>query len=248
MQAPEAFLLLTLPSCTLSSKNFSESGTLGLECVTIPIPDASTANDRDVYLVLRLNTSETPIDPARTIQRSDTPAARVYTFYSTPTDPNELVLTIPIPAGDLKSTLHEDLNTFEGILEQYATDFHSPTSSSPPQAQTRAVPNEPPPSYTSDNTDLRGHLVMINEETGEVVGQVEDRFRIREDPVMYERGHERDPVMIEVPDEAGLRESDADAMEAFARIVPPDQRDWITQSASIVRSVHFIKENICHRF
>lgn len=242
MQAsPEAFLLLSLPNCTLSSKDFSESGPLGLQCVTVPIPEASRAEERDVYLVLRLNMSEMPIDPARTIQRSDTPTARVYTFYSTPTDPNEIMLTVPTPPGDAKSTpLHEDLGTFEGILEQYAIDFRSPTSSSAQaqaQSRARAVPNEPPPSYVSDDKDLRGHLVMINEDTGEVIGQVEDRFRIREDPVMYQRGHENDPVVIEVPDEAGLRESDASAMEAFARIVPPDQRDWITKSATVVRYV-----------
>jgi hypothetical protein len=78
---------------------------------------------------------------------------------------------------------------------------------------------------------------MINEETGEVVGEVEDRFRIQEDPVLYERGHENDPVFIEIPDEAGLREGDANALAAFARIVPPDQQDWITKSATIVRHV-----------
>ncbi|KAF9453641.1 hypothetical protein P691DRAFT_694194, partial [Macrolepiota fuliginosa MF-IS2] len=237
MQAvPEAFLLLSLPNCTISFKDVLETGPLGLECVTIPIPEASGVNDRDVYLVLKLNMSETPIDPARTIQRSDTPVSRVYTFYGTPADPTELVLTIPTPPGGAKSTpLDEDLNTFEGILAQYAVDFRSPFTPAQPQPQSRAVPNEPPPSYANDdNKDLRGHLVMINEDTGEVIGEVEDRFRIQEDPVMYQRGHESDPVVIEVPDEAGLRESDASALEAFARIVPPDQRDWITKSATVV--------------
>lgn len=229
----EAFLLLTLPNCSLSSQDFAESGTLGLECVTIPTPDASSASDREVYLVLKLDTSEIPIDPARAIQRSDTPVARVYTFSGTPNDPNELILSVATVTGDSKNDpLFEDLDTFEGLLEQYALDFRTS------QTQYQAPPKESPsPPKVSDTTDLRGQLVMINEETGEVVGQVEDRFRIREDPVMYERGHEKDPVVIDVPDEAGLRESDVDAMEAFARIVPPDQQDWITKSATIVRFV-----------
>ncbi|KXN92004.1 hypothetical protein AN958_11064 [Leucoagaricus sp. SymC.cos] len=233
MQAvPEAFLLLTLPNCTLKVKDYSETGPLGLQCVTVPIPDAASVNDRDVYLVLKLNMSETPIDPERVIQRADTPFSRIYTFYSTPNDSTELVLTVPCAPGDTKSTpLLEDMETFESILEQYVVDFRSPTSA---RTQAPPVPDRPPPTYTSDTKDLRGHLVMINEETGEVVGEVEDRFRIQEDPMMYERGHERDPVVIEVPDEAGLREGDANAMQAFARIIPPDQRDWITKSATIV--------------
>ncbi len=241
---PEAFLLLSLPNCTLSSKTYSDSGILGLECVTISSSDASGSSERDVYLVLRLNTSEIPVDPTRVIQRSDTPNARTYTFYSSPNDPNELVLTVPTPLGDVKSTtLHEDLETFEGILEQYATDFRSPSSfpaAPQPQVQGRAIPNGPPPTYINDEKDLRGHLVMINEDTGEVIGEVEDRFRVREDPTMYQRGHENDPVIFEVPDEVGLREGDAGAMEAFARLVPPDQQDWITKSAAVARYIIFV--------
>ncbi|KAF5344227.1 hypothetical protein D9756_011254 [Leucocoprinus leucothites] len=212
MQAvPEAFLLLTLPNCTLQIKDFSETGALGLQCVTVPLPDASSDTDRDVYLVFRLNMSETPVDPARIIQRKDTHAARIYTFYGTPAEPNELVLTVPCPPGDANT-----------------------------EAPTPAIPDHPPPTYVSDQKDLRGHLVMINEETGEVIGEVEDRFRIQEDPVMYQRGHENDAVVIEVPDEVGLREGDANALAAFARIVPPDQQDWITKSATI--SCNFIDD------
>lgn len=246
MQAvPEAFLLLTLLNCTLQIKDFSETGALGLQCVTVPLPDASTDTDRDVYLVFRLNMSETPVDPARVIQRKDTPAARIYTFYGTPAEPNELVLTVPCPPGDAKSSdIHEDLETFEGILEQYATDFRSPTASTSTEAPTPAIPDHPPPTYVSDQKDLRGHLVMINEETGEVIGEVEDRFRIQEDPVMYQRGHENDAVVIEVPDEVGLREGDANALAAFARIVPPDQQDWITKSATIVSHAISLTTNL----
>ena len=75
---------------------------------------------------------------------------------------------------------------------------------------------------------------MINEDTGEVVGEVEDRFKIKEDPLMHEKGHEHDPVIIEVPEET-TRQADANVLEAFARIVPPEQRNWITSSANVVR-------------
>ncbi|KAJ3570121.1 hypothetical protein NP233_g4612 [Leucocoprinus birnbaumii] len=228
--SPEAFLLITLPDCTLQIKDFSETGPLGLQCVTIPHPDASSDSDRDVYLVLRLNMSETPIDPARIIQRKDTPVARIYTFYGTPAEPNDFVLTVPCQPGDAKSTfLHQDLETFEGILEQYAVEFR-PASSASAQASAPAmpVPDHPPPTY----------------ETGEVVGEVEDRLHIQEDPVMYQRGHEHDPVVIEVPDEVGLREGDANALSAFARTVPPDQQDWITKTATVVSHAISLTTNL----
>jgi len=235
----EAFLLLSFPSCNLSVKDYTETSPFGLQCVTVPLPGASRDWDRDVYLVLKLNMSETPIDPARVVQRTVTSAMRVYTFHATSAEPDELVLTVPCPPGDNKSSyLHEDLDTFESILEQYAIEFRS--SAAPgTQAQTPSIPNLPPPTYVNDQKDLHGHLVMVDEDTGEVVGEVEDRFRIQEDPMMYRQGHRNDPVVIEVPDEGGLREEDANALAAFARIVPPDEQDWITRSATVVRYVPF---------
>ncbi|TFK40246.1 hypothetical protein BDQ12DRAFT_489182 [Crucibulum laeve] len=225
----EAFQLLSLPSASLNAPGVSEKGLLSLECVTIPAQEGGGIHDRDVYLVLRLNMSETPIDPARTIQRSDDNGRRIYAFYPTPNDPFELVLTITLPSNGSDPQLLEDIDTFESILGQYADLRGSPhsggnVSSSP------VVGVE----QNSGEKDLRGHLVMINEDTGEVLGEVEDRFRIREDPGMHQQGHESDPVVIEVPDEQGLAESDANAMEVFATLVPPDQQDWITKSATVV--------------
>jgi len=235
----EAFLLLSFPSCSLSVKDYTETSPLDLQCVTVPLPDASGDWDRDVYLVLRLSISETPIDPARVVQRTVTSTTRVYTFNATSAEPDELVLTIPCPPEDNKSSyLHEDLDTFESILEQYAIEFQSFPSPGT-QAQTPSIPNFPPPTYVNDQRDLHGHLVMIDEDTGEVVGEVEDRFRIQEDPMMYQQGHKNDPVIIEVPDEGGLREEDANALAAFAKIVPSEEQDWITRSATVVRYVPF---------
>jgi spartin len=122
------------------------------------------------------------------------------------------------------------LDTFENILQQYVVEYHDTSSSVPPTIAGQSTTVD----VKGENKNLRGHLVMINEETGQVVGEVEDRFRIKEDPMMHERGHENDPVIIEV-EEQSLRQSDANALEAFARIVPPDQRNWITSSANIVR-------------
>jgi spartin len=49
--------------------------------------------------------------------------------------------------------------------------------------------------------DFRGHLVMINEDTDEIINEIQDNLQIHEDPSMYETGHRNDPVIIEVPEE-----------------------------------------------
>lgn len=235
LSLPEAFVLLSLPDATLKSTGFAEVGVLNLECVTLPIPEAKSAEERTVYLILRLNNSEIPIDPDRVVERTDIAGTRTYTFAQTPSDPTHLILTLKGPRpGNSDVEFVERLDTFDNILEQYVVNFKGASTAN--GLNLRA----PTPSYTTEvgsvtsNKDFRGHLVMINEDTGEVVGEVEDRFRIREDPVMYEKGHENEPVIIEVAEESNI-ESDANALEAFARMVPPDQQNWITKSASIVR-------------
>ena len=51
------------------------------------------------------------------------------------------------------------------------------------------------------------------------------------------RGHENDPVIIEVPETVEGEES---AMQFFVRAVPPEERDWLTTSATVVRYVSIV--------
>lgn len=231
MSPPEAFVLLTLPNATLTAFDSTESGALHLACVTVQVPDAEAG--RDVYLMLRLNGTETPIDPAGTIQRTDTPEFRIYTFHSTDTYPAERVLRISTAKSN--QVLAEDLETFDSLLAQYA-DFRATPVSVPTDAS--VVADKSAPHAPDVYGDLRGHLVAINEDTGEVIGQFDNsQFSLQEDPKMHERGHENDTVYIEVPDVRSIAEQDATALQMFIRAVPPDQQDWITKSATIVRYV-----------
>ena len=231
MSPPEAFVLLILPNATLTAFDSTETGPLHLACVTVQVPDAEAG--RDVYLMLRLNGTETPIDPAGTIQRTDTPGFRIYTFYSTDAYPAERVLRIPTAQSN--QVLAEDLETFESLLAQYA-DFRGAPVSVPTGAP--VVPDKGALHAPDVYGDLRGHLVAINEDTGEVIGQFDNsQFSLQEDPKMHERGHENDAVYIEVPDVGTPAERDATALQMFIRAVPPDQQDWITKSATVVRYV-----------
>lgn len=242
MSAPEGFLLLTLPNTTLTALGESQSGTLQLECITVQIPDASAAVDRDVYLILRINSIETPIDPARVIYRTDGSGWRTYNFQGTESDPNELVVTVSPPTPSEPNPLFlEDLETFESILAQYA-DLRGTADSvhvTNPIATVPAGSSDVIGSgFPGGHGDLRGHLVVVNEDTGEVIGQFDDgNFKVQEDPRLHEKGHENDAVIIEVPDTRSGEEQDATALQMFIRAVPPDQQDWLTKSATVVRYV-----------
>lgn len=237
--SPEAFALLVLADTSLTVGDSTETGYLALECVTITHPGSTSPQDRDVYLVLRVNFTETPLDPERVVQRVDSPGYRRYIFTGTPADPSELTLSfkLPVPEGSNPAYL-EDLDTFENIIGQYHTELRAAVQETPTSPTPKSLGNVTIGGTTQNEKDLRGHLVMVDEKSGEVVGQVEDSFRIMEDPSMHIRGHENDPVIIEVSGESGAA-SDARALEAFARIVPPDQQNWITSTATVVRHVLF---------
>lgn len=218
--APDAFILLTLPNATLTTPTASESGSLSLECVTFPTPsDAPNRNlgtERDVYLVVRLNSIETPIDPTQAIS-SDFSQDSVYTYNFSAPNQERLSLNVALPSNK-DPFIMEDLETFNGILSQYA-DTSSNSSAALGDPQSRKI----------DDEDLRGHLVLVNEETGAVIGEFDQPFFIREDPALGLEGHESGPVVIEVDRDGPL--------EVFARAIPEDQQDWVTRGAKVIRCV-----------
>ncbi|KAJ8522626.1 hypothetical protein ONZ45_g820 [Pleurotus djamor] len=240
---PEAFLLLSLENARLRTPTNTFAGVLGLQCVTVTIPvnqeKSATGDTRDVFLVFSIGGYEAPIDPTRTItyHRSDK-GARTYSFLPTETDNAELVLTVVPPEGD--AAFEEDLETFNGILTQYANFQGAPPTPTPVPD---VVDTATPPTYASigasgpaNPSDLRGHLILVNEDNGEVVGEFDHKFAVREDPKLGEKGRENEPVFIEIPEDGAqaLRRDDAHARELFARAIPPDQQNWITKSANIL--------------
>ncbi|KAL0573898.1 hypothetical protein V5O48_008046 [Marasmius crinis-equi] len=214
----DAFLLLNLPNCTLKTPTASQTGTLGLECVTLP-PSAQATFDRDVFLVLRLNNQEFPLHPARTVSVSQNPnGERVYVCHGTETDP--LVITLVFSESlYTEGPMAEDIETFDSVLGQYLNlDVNTPS---------------PPSTPPKKDEDLRGRLLLRDEDTGEIVGELDRKVVVREDPVLSERGHENDPVVIEIPEDATTTPPET-AIEAFAISVPPDEQNWMTKSATLV--------------
>lgn len=220
MSTPQAFLLLALPNVLLTSGAFSQRDTLALECLTVP--DAPT--ERDVFLVLRLGAFEAAVDPARHVSLALSPTGeRTYTFHRTASEAAEIVLQVP-PAGEKRTHASADVDTFDGILEQYANFRHGDGHVGP-------TPDGAAFELQDAKEDLRGRLVLVDNDNGEVLGTVGgDSSHIHAEASVTQPGHEHDPVYIEVgPD------GEIDAHELFVRAIPPGEHNFITRSASVLR-------------
>ncbi|KAH7890047.1 hypothetical protein F5I97DRAFT_1800789 [Phlebopus sp. FC_14] len=210
----EAFVILTLPQATLSHGGTTQSGSLEVECLSLAVqrgksPDAT----QEVYLIVRLNGLEKPVDPSRPITFALTSSGRSYVFSTA----DGSTATLMLPPSPEPLTV-EDQDTFHGILAQYA-EFIEPGQARYGEEANESVSHEAP----------RGRLILVDENNGEVVGELDSRLRVNEEASLAHRGTENDPVVIEIADE--------NAQEIFARAVPPEDRDWITQSASLVSHV-----------
>ncbi|KAL4065209.1 hypothetical protein J3A83DRAFT_4099653 [Scleroderma citrinum] len=218
----EAFILLTLPTATLNISHQSHSGPFELKCVSLVVEGGkdmqgnNPPSHQEIYLVIRVHGHDTPIDPSRPITLSSNNHGRSYVFGTADEGTGSLLLRTPAPHEVM--TL-EDQNTLHGILAQYADLKESDWSS-----QMGQVPDQ-----TVSHEATRGRLILVDDSTGEVVGELDHRLPIREDPTLGIPGTEAAPVVIEIADD--------DAQEIFARAIPPEDRDWITNSASLVSRV-----------
>jgi len=74
---------------------------------------------------------------------------------------------------------------------------------------------------------MPGRLVLIDENNGEIVAELDSRLDINEDPSLSIHGRKNDPVIIELPED--------DTNLALAHVIPPEDQDWIIKSASFAR-------------
>lgn len=278
---PEAFVLLHISEVILSTSSTSESGTLALECVTLapdnadkdaPLAASLSAADRSLILVLRLQALELPLDPARPISlRIARDGTRTYTFRSATADtgvqeklehaandPTVTWLTVPVPSRPNPHRA-ETVEALDHILAQY-TDFDSEIEGgahheAPPHPNEDEV-HPPLPRADAPPEELRGKIVLMDEESGEIVGELPNRVRIKEDPALADAAYGKAtkdgqpaPVILELPEDvydaytgAGTsvvpyseRSELEEAREIFVRAIPPEDQDWMTKSATLIR-------------
>ncbi|KZT29978.1 hypothetical protein NEOLEDRAFT_491252 [Neolentinus lepideus HHB14362 ss-1] len=222
----EACLLLSLPNATLTSANGrTYSGVLNLECVAVALQN-TVSSDSNVYLIIRLDEFETALDPTKPISLNVVPdGSRTYTFHDSIIPDiggtHDLVLRLSSKAAV------PDAETFDGILGQYADNFYAAdileSRSAPSTQASQAI------SVDRKDEDLRGHLVLVDEDNGQVLGALDTKLKVHEDPSLHERG-ENEPVVIEVPEDEDL--DTLGAHEVFVRAIPPEEHNWMTKGAS----------------
>ena len=227
MHNDDAFLLLSLPSATLErQRERPVTDSLYLECVTAP--------DREMYLVIKLGYVQVAVDPHRRVIRSIKRDSHFYSFLSTDSD-SQFSLSIPLSQDPVAS---QDLETFNHILTQYLTGF----------SQERVPPLLPHLNSVDglEYEDLRGHLVLVNESDGSVLGDLDHQFKISEDSALFRNLPEDAPVLIELPPDydsatsvrtkvPGQEFVPFAARQAFVRAVPPEERDALTNTATLIR-------------
>jgi len=216
-----AFTLLNLPNATLKVGNTTYDGTLALDCVTISVSQNSLSAQtpaQDLYLVLRIKLHEIPLDPSRAIRCSIQNGFRHYSLLGASGEDIVVVLYEPD-----EPYIKEDLETFDGALGEYA-----------------GFEGLKPFAGSEKPQDLRGHVLLVNEDNGDIVGEVDHQIVIQEDPTLHDKGREKEPVIIEISEGGGAR-------AAFVHAVSPGEQDIFTKGASSVRWVHIILPRIVHQ-
>ncbi|KLO16446.1 hypothetical protein SCHPADRAFT_995125, partial [Schizopora paradoxa] len=114
----------------------------------------------------------------------------------------------------------------------YLNDARSPSSSASSATSTTV------PLGVTDQ-DLRNQLVLVDESSGEVLGQLASNVRIREDESVRAPGNEKAPVVVDLPSEESAQD-EGEEEEVHVRTIPYDEDDWM------MRSAHLLSRGIIH--
>jgi spartin len=245
----EAYILVTIPNATLSSSSSGTiTGQLALEYVTFDLPPTAAVT-QDVLLVLVLRTGnvvvfEAPLDPTRALTVSSAQpsssrsggggggsARRRYVFHAT-RDDTEFTVELPLPPVEQPNA--DDIELFHSVLVGYVTDLRVDGELQLQLQSSPAPPARVVEGVAAAEEDLRGRFVLMNEGDGEIVGTLDGSVRVREDPSLVEKGHERDPVVVELPDGADTLDDGLLDEEVLVRTIPPEDRDWMLKGAVFV--------------
>ncbi|KAK0227844.1 hypothetical protein IW262DRAFT_1455042 [Armillaria fumosa] len=157
----EAFLILTLPNVTLKAGSSTHAGTLGLECVTV------SGSVLDVFLVLQLNEFEVPIDHSQSITGY---LYSGHTLYKQAGSPATWMTWIH------SKRFYRNMQNFS----------HSSNA-----AMTAAYFSHIDDHTSKELADYRGRFVLVNEDSGEMVGELDKKVNVQEDPPIWEREQSR---------------------------------------------------------
>ncbi|GJJ11949.1 hypothetical protein Clacol_006187 [Clathrus columnatus] len=212
---------------------------------------SSLANRRDVWLVLKLNSFEIIISPTQRINYSRSE----FTYIFLPEEGSEFVrLVVPLDPNNPNSL--QDLETMEVILSQYGvlhdidaglTNGNTPVEDIPPPYAPSSTPSASASnSMTTSHSvvspqgvgdvsmsDFKGHLVLMDQDSGEVMGTLDEKVKLQEDEVLSapKQGREKDPVVVELPSE---EEEAQGKYTAYVHPADEHDRDMLIKTAGLI--------------
>jgi spartin len=262
-----SFVLLTLPQVSLRSNGTCEVGSLAVECISsnTNLADAKTdTNSSEVTLGFHLGSHSLELKPGSLVKLViSQDGQRAYTFEPANEKSGVVHLIIPPPTEDAPHVA-QDIETFDHLLTQY-TDlswtFDLPEIRSvPPPLPARTGYSPQPGAHDHqtnikanveqakpvEDSDLRGHLVLMDESNGDILGELPTSLHLTEDPALPNHAQASDAVVLEMQPEmydactgavqAGMIGEDLrEAREVIVRAVPPEEQDWLMKSATLVR-------------
>ena len=141
---------------------------------------------------------------------------------------------------------YESAITDAPMVSAPLTNSKRPVPAPPPRAPPALPPRKesandavasPKPSTEERAPDYRGHLVLVDEHDGEIVGSLGEQFDLREGSDVGEKGREKDPVVIDIPEE--IDTSNGAKQEVWVHPVPKDQQCNIMKMSSYIRFVFY---------
>ena len=162
-----------------------------------------------------------PIIPEQELKPQPGEEGITYSVASPNVPKASLLIVLPSPTS---SADMEDLESFEVLLRQYrslgaeATALANVTVPAPGSA--------PPPM----GQELRGRLMLVNEENGEVVGELDQEFDVEEDNKLAQENRNK-PVMLDFGNVV-----DGYSPSVKVQTVPQDELDdWMLKGAHNIR-------------
>ncbi|ORY32806.1 senescence-associated protein-domain-containing protein [Naematelia encephala] len=233
------YLLLTIQHATVKQLYDEQTmvlarGEMRLECVPVPIPAEighQTANPfspspsdpavpvNDFWLILRVGpTFEMPVVPLQEFTPSPDPDGIAYTVASHSVPNASLILILPKPssAADM-----DDLESFEVLLRQYKSLGAEATALTGVTAPLLGTSSPQPLPE-----DMRGRLMLVNKDNGEVVGELDHTFDLEEHKSLAQDPKSR-PVLLDFGDVV-----DGYSPTIKVRTIPEDELDdWMLRGA-----------------
>ena len=180
-----------------------------------PSPSDPAVPTHDFWLVLNVGTFEMPLIPTQTCTPSlNTLEGVSYTFTSQTVPDAQVAIVLPLPGSTAEL---EDLDSLEVLLRQYGclgAEATGLTGVTAPQL----------------NQDMKGKLVLVNEETGEMVGELDQTLDVVEDKKVGQGNNDK-PVMLDFGDVV-----EGYAPKVVVQTVPESEMDdWLLKSAHYLR-------------